>query len=177
MPRVTTVTSSRKEHKCGRCGVEIKKGDSYRHWSFRFGGKYKRCMEAKCSPRSSDLTQSKISSVYAAQESVEDALNNWDGFDLDDVKGALDELVDECETIAEEYEEAAEAMGDAGEENRERAENLSECRDTMESARDELEEYDGEMDDDDEPKDDTHAQAWKDDVISTVEGALGDCPL
>jgi hypothetical protein len=168
---------------CSRCRDDIKAGDAYRWWKFRFGGKRIRCMKARCAPRPSDLTQSKMSSVYAAQENVDDVLMDWDTIDLDDVRGPLEELIDEVETIGEEYQEAADNQRDTfpdsptADENEERAQQLEEWKDQLEDAKDSLEEFEGDKNDDDEPKDEDEASAWRDGIMDAVGSVLCDCPL
>jgi hypothetical protein len=75
MPRVNARTKNRagKERSCGRCGKKIEPGDRYYTWSFRYGGTHFRC--AAHYPRPSELTQSKLSAVYAATENLEDQLS------------------------------------------------------------------------------------------------------
>lgn len=142
MPRVTTVAHARKPPgSCGKCGVDIPVGAPYRHWSFRYGGKRIRCMAPACSPRNSDLTQSKYAEVWAAVESAEDTIGAWTGTDgapgdLDEVIEALREAAEAGRDVASEYESAADAMeqngGSAGEESRERASALESWADTVE---------------------------------------------
>lgn len=110
MPRVKHVKKAAKDN------AVVKKGEPYYWWKFRYGGKH---MSATY-PRSSQLTQSKWSGVYSAQESIEDAEN---AVDLAD---AIDNAIDEIQECADEYEEADEAMGGHQGQNYERAEHLQE---------------------------------------------------
>src|SRR3954464_10047336 len=75
VPRVYTQKKSSRgaERRCGRygCGKVIEPGESYFQFSFRYGGTHYRCAEHR--PRQSELTQSKMSAVYAA---IEDAGDN-----------------------------------------------------------------------------------------------------
>lgn len=94
MPRVTFVKKARKAIKA----YDIKKGDSYYHWSFRRGGK----RISKTHPRPSQLTQSEyFGAVYSSLENLEDVVKKVDGLvaagtakaeDLGTVAAALREL-------------------------------------------------------------------------------------
>ena len=168
MPRVMTKTKNRagKERACGKCRRPILPGEKYRTWSFRYGGTYFRCHRAECSPRPSELTQSLMSSVYAAQESFEDQASA--GFEsVEDVRTALQEVVDAATEVKEQYEQAAEPFGGAGE-HQERA--------------DELESWIGELEGfypDDEPEDGTDEE--KAEAIETARNEaqelVNGCPL
>jgi hypothetical protein len=121
MPRVYTKTKNRagKERACGRCSHVIAPGERYFQFSFRYGGTHYRCSEHY--PRGSELTQSKLSAVYAAVEDAEDQLEN---FDLaSDIEALVQGVADTVDEVAEEYREAAEPFQGQGE-NAERADEL-----------------------------------------------------
>lgn len=132
MARVTTVSAARKDQgSCSKCGDPIPKGAAYRHASPGFrGGKIVRCMKPECSFRQSDLTTSKMATVYAAQESAEDDVNQAE--DADGLKAALEPLAEAAREVADEYREAAEAMGEAGYEMEEKADSLESYADEVE---------------------------------------------
>lgn len=76
---------------------DIKKGDSYWYWSFRFGGVHK----SKTQPRPSQLTQSTfLSEIYSIQEEIE-SITSESVEDLestvDEIKSRLEDLKSECE--------------------------------------------------------------------------------
>lgn len=123
MPRVQTQTKSNRgrERHCGRagCGKKIEPGERYYQFSFRYGGTHFRC--AAHYPRPSELTQSKMSAVYAAIEDAEDQLINAG---LDDMAGIIEAVAEAVDEVASEYRDAGEAMGEAGYENQERADEL-----------------------------------------------------
>lgn len=184
MPRVTTVKKARKEQgTCGKCGIELKAGDAYRWWKFRYGGKRFRCTKPECTPRASDLTQSKMSTVYAAQETMADVLAVWDSYELDDVKGDAEMCVDEIRGVGEEYQEAADNQrehfpeSETADENEERANELEQWVSDLEDAINELEEFDGETNDDGDPVDEDAADSWRDEARSALSDAFEDCPL
>jgi hypothetical protein len=185
MPRITTVKKARKaQGNCGRCGKAIEVGDSYRWWKFRYGGRSIRCLDVGCAPRASELTQSKMSTVYAAQESLADFLAKWDGTDLDEVQQEVECCADEVEEVADEYQEAADNQrehfpdSETADENEERAEQLREWADEIRDAAQNLEPLAGD-DDEDEPNDDDapDADEWRANVITEIESALENCPL
>jgi hypothetical protein len=96
---------------------------SYYWWAFRYGGK----RMSKKRPRQSQLTQSKWSQVYEAQEQISDS------GDVSDLKDAIENAISVLEEVGGEYEEAAEQFGGGGD-NQERA-------DFAEELKSELDEY------------------------------------
>jgi hypothetical protein len=136
MPRVNIVRKARKARRCGRCGDTINPGEGYRYWSFRFGGTYIRCMKSECSPRPSDLTQSKMADAYSAQESAQDELNKLradDPGDQDTVTSVVETFAESVRSVADEYREADEAIGGGGyTESGERADALETVADELE---------------------------------------------
>ncbi len=120
MPRVNQRTKSRagKDRFCGRCGRKIEVGEPYFNWSFRYGGSRFACKDHR--PRASELTQSKLSTVYGAAEDAEDALATAEA---DDFEGIVQAVGETAQEIADEYREAAENFGGEGE-NAERADEL-----------------------------------------------------
>lgn len=128
MPRVNTQTRStrgRAKH-CGRCGREIKPGERYFSYSFRYGGTQVRCSEHY--PKQSELTQSKLSELYSAIEGAEEEMASAET--VDDIVTAVGSVEEVARDLASEYEEAAEAFGGAGE-NAERAEMLESYADEL----------------------------------------------
>lgn len=141
MPRVNTVKKARKDQgSCGKCGDALPAGSPYRFWKFRYGGKRKRCMKTECNPRRSDLTQSKLGTVYDAQDEAHETLRGWDREDVSVLRDALESLAGTVREVSEEYAEAAEPFGNQGE-NQERADELESWADEIESKASDLEEY------------------------------------
>lgn len=130
MPRVNTQTRSTRGRvkRCGRagCNREIQPGERYFSFSFRYGGTQVRCSEHY--PKQSELTQSKLSEVYAAVEDAEDEMNSAET--VEDIMTAVENVAQVATDMAGEYEEAAEAFGGAGE-NAERAEALQAYADEL----------------------------------------------
>lgn len=166
MPRINKVSQARKDQGSCRCGTEIKAGDAYQWIKFRYGGRRVKC--SKCAFRPSELTQSKLSAVYAAQEGLHDFLDGWTDTDVEEPRSEATNALDEIRAVQEEYEEAAEAMGEAGEScvSRERADELESWADDLESAVDEL----AEIEEGEDPNE------WRDNVLDTLV-CFQECPL
>jgi len=101
---------------CEKCVKPIPKGAAYKWIKGRFGPKRVRC-DACPDWRLSEKTGSdKLSRLYAARESVEDALAAWDrdSGDVEDLRSALESAAGEASDVAEEYREAASSWNDAG---------------------------------------------------------------
>ena len=130
MPRVHSQTRSTRGRakRCGRagCGREIQPGEKYFSFSFRYGGTQVRCSDHY--PKQSELTQSKLSELYAAIEDAEDEMSSAES--VDDVVTALSNVEEVAQNLASEYEEAAEPFGGQGE-NMERAEALQAYADEL----------------------------------------------
>ena len=148
MPRVTTVKKAQKaQGECGKCNTKINKGDSYRWWKFRFGGRYVRCLKPECSPKPSDLTQSEFyGTLYGIQESVETALDDFrNGGELGDLASALNDAAGELRELGEECQGKLDNMpeglqqGDTGQLLENRASECESKADELESAAGEIE--------------------------------------
>lgn len=144
MPRVHQVKARKNYPRDG-----VKKGDTYFKWSIRTGrsGITYRSMKR---PRPSQLTASdKKSRLYAAQESVEDAVNalkagKKDAFiaDLENLVSLLEHGVSEAEEVASEYEEAGMACeGGLSEKFDAMASSCEDIRQSFEEAKDAVEEW------------------------------------
>lgn len=151
MPRVNVVKKARKSQgTCGKCGDELKAGEPYRWWEFRYGGARKRCMKPTCSPRPSDLTQSKMAGVYQAQESASDSLHS--ATTVEDIAQSLRDAAEGIKEVAEEYRESASNI-ESGmntrtyqcDELEEKADELETWADELESKADDIEGQSGEV--------------------------------
>lgn len=136
MPRVNVVEKSRKSQgKCGRCGKELPAGSAYRWIKFRHGGRRVRCMDPACAFRASDLTQSKMSAAYAAQENAEDSIGDLSS--VEDIKALAEETADAIQEVADEYQESADNIHEHFEESatadecEEQAQNLGDWAETI----------------------------------------------
>lgn len=97
MARVhTTKANGQAQRKCGRCGHEVQKGETY-YWAkpgFRTRRPVVRC--AKHPFRQSELTTGVRSEALAAVEAFEDAIDGVDSFDnLDSVRTDLESSLDD----------------------------------------------------------------------------------
>jgi DNA repair exonuclease SbcCD ATPase subunit len=153
MPRVTTVQRAKKSPgSCSKCQKAIKTSDSYRWWKPRYGRKHVRCVQPACAPRASDLTSSdKLSRVYGAGESIEDAIEQFrKDKEIEALKGVLEDAAQELNEVAEEYRESASNIESGFNGNRmpmcdeleEKADNLESKAEEIESAAGDLEDFD-----------------------------------
>jgi len=143
MPRVNTVQKARKaQGRCGRCGSEIGVGDGYRWIKFRHGGRRIRCLASECRFRASDLTQSKMSEVYAAQENAEDSIGGCGS--IEDLKALAEETAGAIREVSEQYQESADNIHESfsesttADECEEKAQELESWADEIENALDEF---------------------------------------
>lgn len=153
MPRVNYVTKARKDQgACGRCRKPIPVGAPYKYIEFRYGGRHVRC--DSCTFRPSEMTQSKLSSALAAREDAEDAISEWDGEDIEDLRTALDDCATAIKDCGQEYRDSADTINQTAEGSsvaadcEEKADALEGWGDEIESAKDNLEDWDG----DEEPE-------------------------
>lgn len=181
MARVTHVKKAMKDQgTCGACGEPIVASQAYK-WAkpgFR-GRKISRHEECR-SFRPSELAGSPyISQLYAAQESIEDALAEWEPTaegEVDDLTAALEEAAGEAREVAEAYEAAAEAMGDAGESMRdEYAAPAEEWADALEGV--DLPSLDEPEEGETEEEAQDRIDAWADEVRDAIETAAGELAL
>ena len=187
--RVSHVKKAQKDQgTCGGCGKQVVKGDAYKWAKGRYGPRMVRC--DSCYFRQSDLTGSdKLSRAYAAQEDAEDRLSGWGGEDAEEARTILQELAEAVREVGEEYQESADNIMEAfpsgnstSEECEEKASNLEDWASTCESAADDIEDFDEDSvePEPDESKEDAIERArgeWADEARSTIEGAIGECPV
>jgi cell division septum initiation protein DivIVA len=187
MPRVIKKRANRGATKAKMCGATycrvdeaeggryIQAGQTYYTWSFRYGGTY--YQHERCGfPRPSQLTQSKVSAIYAAVEAAEDELARltWEdaGKDAQEILGPVAETARE---VAQEYRDAAESMGSAGEEMEAKADNIESWADELESVTvDDWEEPD--PGDKDAPSLEDAAAEWVENFRSTIQEAMSNLP-
>jgi hypothetical protein len=183
MARVEHVKSARKEQgNCGRCGAEILKGMPYKSVAFFRGPRKVRC--GNCSFRPSELTQSKMSQALAAEETIQDIINQWNGEDFDSIKSDIADQAQEIRDVAEEYTSAADGMETNGsnsisDEWREKADALEDYASSIEDATEEVPDYEGPMEEGEDPqpkKDSDEFKAWVDEARGILAGPLGNMP-
>lgn len=172
----TKVKSARgKSYTCTKCGKLIQPGTTYHEWSFRYGGD--RRQHAECGrPKPSQLTQSKLATVYAAIEDAEERVGSAES--IDELQDILNDVAQAARDVADEYREAAEAMGAAGESgiSAERAEELDSFADEVENTS--LTEPDEPDEDEDEAEDaDTSGNDPLEDARQEVQDAISNLSL
>lgn len=147
MPRVYEKTKSTagKPYSCGKCSSNIEPKTKYYEWSFRYGGTHRR--HVACGrPRQSELTQSKMSSVYAAVESVEDAVEAAQkDNEISSLAEALRDAATSVEEVRDEYQSSLDGMfsqeGSVAQEMQEKIDALDSFADTLNSAADDVENF------------------------------------
>lgn len=147
----TGTAHKRAQPKCDKCDETIEPGTKRYTWAFRYGGTYNR-HQACGAPRPSELTQGMVGGLYAAQESVEDAMS-FDGSTVDefdswksDVAQALNDAAETAREMQGSYEEAAEPFGGQGP-SQERAEACDAWAETLESAASDVEDIEVDLTD------------------------------
>jgi hypothetical protein len=141
--RTVTVEDKSKpkpNRKCDKCGKEIKVGDPYKWTEIKmtYGGMKKvRCMDCP-SWKQSELTMSKMSGVYAAQEMVEDT----DVLSVEDLESLRDDAVSQIEEVAQEYEDSATNIEEGFGHSTSMSEELNEKAESLRSWADEIQSVD-----------------------------------
>jgi hypothetical protein len=105
--------------------AEIKKGEGYWKWSFRFGGVHK----SKTKPSRSQLTQSSfLSTLYDIEDTIDDRFAGLG--EQEEIESALDDLIGDIESLRDEAEGSLDNMpeqlhdGDTGQMLQDRIEGL-----------------------------------------------------
>ena len=123
-------------YSCRKCSEPIKAGEKYYQWQHKHQPP-SRQHQSHGAPRQSELCTGKMSGVYAAIESVEDAINSGDPSGLAD---ALNSAAESVREVAQEYEDNRSNMPDAlqdgptGTDMQEKSEALNTFADALESA-------------------------------------------
>lgn len=136
--RIYNVAKARKAQRpCSKCRTAINPGDGYLYWEpyFRSNFKQVRCLKSECYPRPSERESSLMSSVLAAQEAVEDALQDLSGAEdasfFNDLAG---DVVSALEEVIDQYREADGNFGGGGSSaSGERADELEDAKSEVES--------------------------------------------
>lgn len=160
MPRVHTVKKSMKEYP----GTDIKKGDTYYWWEFRYGG----LRRSKTYPKPYQLTNSPfLQGMYRAQETQQNLVAD------DGLEQAIQDLAQELRDLGEEAQSSFDNMpeglqqGDTGQ--------LLEARvSAMEAAADALEEIDfsdvpTKEEDEDQDDFDSRLEAWYEEKLGEAQ--------
>jgi len=128
MPRVMFVKKARKDQ-----SEEIKKGDSYYWWKFRYGGRH----VSKTHPKPSQLTQSPfLSGMMECEERIG---NLSTGDSVDNLRGEIESIAEDLRALGEEQTSSKDNMpeglqeGPTGELLSNRAEACEEMADQLDS--------------------------------------------
>lgn len=123
------------EIKCGRCQAVVQRGEKYFYFAVGFrGAKQIRCHLHH--PKQSELCGSKMSGAYAANEALEDRLDD-STLSIEDIAVALEETASDIESVRDEYQESYDALpenfqqGDQGSDIQERIDGLSEYAENL----------------------------------------------
>jgi hypothetical protein len=153
-------TMTAAEYHCSRCADPITTGEQYYEWAFRYGGKYRQhTMHGQ--PRGSQLTQSKMSEVLAAQEALEDFTvsgvlsEDTEAWECDtilndaksDAQAALDDAISEAQSISGEYQDAIDNMPASEEQNQERIDAIEAWIGELESCDVDIDPVSGDVED------------------------------
>lgn len=184
--RVHTL-KTRKDRICEKCRGPINPGDQYRYFQVGFRNSFKhiRCMKPGCTPRPSELTNSKVSSIMAAQEGAGDELDALTASvgEPSDITAIVERVAEAIEEVKGEYEEGLEAWPGGNS-------NIQERVDTLESAYDELSSFQFSGDEskpgcdehEGEPQDDcdaceASAGIWWSDLVQEARDAIDQVEL
>jgi hypothetical protein len=152
-----TKSKAGQTYHCCRCADPIVAGQEYLEWIFY------RCTPTRQhalhgAPRQSQLTRSRMSQVYGAVESAEDAIvAARQAVDISGLPDTLRSCAEEVENARQEYEDGLGNMPDSlqssssGEAIQEKIDGLQEFHDALESAADEIESLVEELDGLEEP--------------------------
>lgn len=176
-------------HTCGKCGVEIRVGDSYKHVTVKsgpYGGRTMYRCHACPSWRQSELTTSKMAGVYAAQEHLDDTIDNVDT--ADDLRGLASDVAEMIREVSNEYRESQENMESGfghptsmSDELGEKADNLEGWADDIDSWEPDSEEPEEDSWDEEEIEDDEDFQSahddWLEEARDSLRDLVNDCPV
>lgn len=133
MPRVHHVKKARKDHR------DIKKGESYYWWKFRYGGR----RTSRIRPTRQQLTQSGfLQNVYDIEDSIGAITTD------EDMADQIQQLVDDVQSLSDETQESLDAMPEQLQENSDSGMLLQERIESLEEMVSELESIDVDVDDD-----------------------------
>jgi hypothetical protein len=167
-----------KPYSCCRCQEKIVAGQQYYEWSFRYGGTYRQ-HSTHGAPKQSQLTQSKMSGVYAAVESAEESICGADN--PSDIAQALNDCASEVENVRSEYEDGLQSLpqglqdaGGPGGQTQEKIDALQEFQDSLESAASDIESEDEPTEPEKDKTLEEIKEEWLEDLRQKANEALGE---
>lgn len=164
LAKVNQIGRVRKPGKCGKCGLEINKGDPAVRFSVGFRGfTQTRCTKPECYPKPSERESSLVADVYAAQEGVDLSTAG----NLEDLTQARDDMVTATQEVAGQYEDSE--MYDRNEDLQERAETLNSAAEALEQWEPEGEEPEG--------GDAEAYEVWLEAARESLQGAIDEMEL
>jgi hypothetical protein len=143
--------------------TDIKAGDSYYWWKFRFGGKH----YSKTQPRRSQLTQS---SFYSQLYDIEDAIGDLKAGP--DLEGDVQDIAQQLRDLGQEASDARDNMPESLQDS-DTGTMLQERYDACEAAADELENLTFDPEDRDETE--TEEEYWEE-KLAEVQAVNIDAP-
>lgn len=170
MPKVKLVTKSKmgKPYLCDKCRKQIEPGQQYFSWEFRYGDPHRQ-HQACGAPRASQLTQSKMSVVYAAVEAAQDGIAGAES--AEDFTSLLSDCASEVDSVKEEYQAALDNMPDSLQQSS-TGEEIQEKIDALETFSDSLSNTDFEEREDGETEKD-----WLEKLRAEVEQVLSELSI
>jgi len=152
---------------CSGCGKPIEIGQPYKLVASRFSAKKIKCND--CNFRPSELTTSKMGTVYDAQEATEKEVEEWTGEDIGNLSSALEDLAGTAREVAEEYQESISNMNNnpLTDEWQEKADSLESWADDLEGVQ--FEEYG-------DQSDGTKKEDWIEEQRQLASDAIEECP-
>lgn len=132
--QLKTVNRSRQDQGiCSHCRDPLPAGTPYRYYKpgFRSKTKIRVCMKSECTPRRSQLDQSKLSDAFAAIETAEDAIANAETVEA--VQNAIDECASAIRDVSGEYEDTISNTPMLEDQLREKIDALDSFADELES--------------------------------------------
>lgn len=166
--RVHYVKSARKSKKARtcRCGHVVQPGEGYKWAEPRFGPIKIWCHEH--SPRRSELTTSKLATLYDAQDDF-----TTEGVEtIEDLQASLESLAEVAREVAEEYQDSIDNMPDALQESSPAAEQMREYIYDLEQYADDLESFSPDEQEDEESDEDFVSR-----IQEEASSAAAECSL
>jgi hypothetical protein len=173
MPRVHHVKKAYKDHP----EADIKKGESYYWWQFRYGGKH----FSKTPPKASQLTQSEyLSQFYGLQEQFEAIGEPTTKEDIDSAADDVESIAEEIRQLGEEQAEKRDAMpdqlqdGEVGELLQNRADACDSLADELDGVVSELRTlYEDLGEEPEDPNAEVDGESWSDRESNACSEAYG----
>jgi hypothetical protein len=104
-PLKTVKKALKAQGNCSKCGAELPVGGSYRYYRRGFRGpKIKVCMKSECTPKESERENTRMSTVYEAQESAREAIDAAET--VAELESALEQAADTAREVLDDYQQS-----------------------------------------------------------------------